>query len=81
MNKPITIYVAKQPVIIHTSELNEIIVTETESHNKKDIAKTLSKILKKPTKELKLSFINNTGIVIYNEGCRKLEFTLGFIQK
>lgn len=84
MNKPITLYVRKQPVIIHTNELQEIQVTEIESHNKKDIAKALAKLLNKNLRELKLAFdtgFGNKGEVIYNDGCRKLEFNLGFIQK
>lgn len=80
MTKPIILY-GKQPVIIHTTDKGELLVHETESHSKKDIAKALTKILNKPNKNLKLTFNNNTGRVIYNEGCRYLDFNLGFIQK
>ncbi len=80
MNKTITIY-GKQEAIIYTSEQGELIIHETETHGRNHITQTLAKILNKPTKELKVSFEKSNGTVIYNDGCRRLDFNLGFIQK
>ena len=80
MNKPIIIY-GKQPALFYTTLEGEIIIHEVETHGRIHITQKLANILNKPKKELKLHFERMKGTVIYNEGCRRLDFNLGFIQK
>lgn len=78
MNNSITIYNQKQPVIIHTSNEGEIWVTDIDTHNKKDIAKIASNVLNIPIKTKEVSIEGQRAKVIYNDGCRYIDFTLGF---
>lgn len=80
MNKPILIY-GKQPSILYITEHGEILIHETESHDKKDLAITLSNLLKTKIISKDITLINNLGGVTYNDGCRRFEFKLAFIQK
>ena len=81
MTKPITIYVRKQPVIIRTTPEGEILVHETETHERKHLAKVLTKLLNTIIKVKDVTIDNIDGKVIYNDGCRILNFNLGYIQK
>lgn len=80
MNKPIVIY-GKIPALFYTTPEGETLIYELETHGRIHISQKFAKILNKPVKELKLSFEPMKGTVIYNDGCRRLDFTLGFIQK